>query len=62
MKGLDSLTSNINNLPFQVKWNKNKEYSYKKIKTFIDKFLETQQKTKESWKEIYLSKIRDLKI
>lgn len=62
VKGLNALTSNINNLPFQVKWNKNKEYSYKKIKTFIDKFLETQQKTKESWKEIYLSKIRDLKI
>lgn len=62
VKGLNFLTSNINNLPFQVKWEKNKEYEYKNIKIVLQKFLDTQQGPKPSWKETYLSQIRNIKI
>jgi hypothetical protein len=62
VKGLNILTSNINNLPFQVKWKRNKEYEYKNIKLVLQKFLDTQQGPKPSWKENYLSKIRNIKI
>jgi hypothetical protein len=40
IKGLSNLTPNINNLPFQIYWKKNKNFTYcdihKKIKIFID--------------------------
>ena len=40
IKGLSILTSNINNLPFQIYWKKNKIFTYeninKKIKLFIN--------------------------
>lgn len=62
VKGLKTLTQNINNLPFQVKWGKNKEYEYKNIKLVLKKFLETQQGPKPSWKETYLTQIRNIKI
>jgi len=62
VKGLESLTSNINNLPFQVKWCNNTKYKYKNIKKVINSFLDSQQGPKPSWKELYLQKIRTIKV
>ena len=59
VKGLSILTSNINNLPFQVKWDKNKTFNYKNINYCIQQFLDTIKKPKPSWKETFLINIRD---
>ena len=60
IKGLEILTPNINNLPFQVYWKKNKIYRYKNIKDVIKLFINCIQKPKPSWKEIFLSDIRTI--
>jgi len=60
VKGLSYLTANINNLPFQVCWNKNREFIYKKINERIKQFIDCLQKPKPSWQEIFISNIRTL--
>jgi hypothetical protein len=50
VKGLTILTPNINNLPFQVCWDKNRTFKYENIKLFID----CLQKPKPSWKETFI--------
>jgi len=60
VKGLTLLTPNINNLPFQVNWNLNREFKYENIKNKIKQFLDCLQKPKPSWKEIFMSNIRTL--
>lgn len=60
VKGLTLLTPNINNLPFQVCWNKNREFNYKNINEKIKMFIECLQKPKPSWKETFMSNIRRL--
>lgn len=60
IKGLSNLTSNINNLPFQICWNNNREYDYKKIEISVNMFIECIKKPKPSWKELFLNNIRDL--
>jgi hypothetical protein len=62
VKGLTSLTSNINNLPFQVCWNKNREFNYDKIDKKIGLFIECIQKPKPSWRETFLSNVRQLQL
>ena len=59
VKGLSILTSNINNLPFQVKWDKNRIFNYKNINYCIQQFLDAIKKPKPSWKETFLINIRD---
>ena len=59
VKGLTTLTSNINNLPFQVKWDKNRFFIYKNINCCVQQFLEVIKKPKPSWKETFLINIRD---
>lgn len=62
LKGLTSLSPNINNLPFQVKWNKNRIYTYRHIHLTVQQFIECLKKPKPSWQETFLCKIRnDLK-
>lgn len=61
VKGLTSLTPNINNLPFQVCWNKNRIFKYENINTKIKLFIDCLQKPKPSWKENFMSNIRTLK-
>lgn len=58
VKGLSFLTSNINNLPFQICWKKNKIFNYGKIKNKIKMCIECLQKPKPSWKEIFMEKMR----
>ena len=60
IKGLIKLTSNINNLPFQVNWNKNKIFTYENINKKIKLFIECLQKPKLSWKENFMINIRTL--
>ncbi len=60
VKGLSILTSNINNLPFQVCWNKNKNFRYNTITNIIKKFIDCLKKPKPSWKESFMLNIRTL--
>jgi hypothetical protein len=60
MKGLTHLKPNINNLPFQVCWNKNRIFKYENINKKIKMFINCLQKPKPSWKEAFISNIRTL--
>lgn len=62
LKGLTKLTPNINNLPFQVCWNKNRIFKYKNVKTNIKLFIDCLQQPKPSWKETFISNIKTLKL
>jgi len=46
LKGLNILTPNINNLPFQICWNKNRLFIYGKIKDKVKLFIDCLKKTK----------------
>ena len=60
MKGLTKLHPNINNLPFQVRWNKNKTFKYENINKKIKQLVDCLQTTTPSWKETFMSNIRTL--
>ena len=60
VKGLTILTPNINNLPFQVCWDKNRTFKYENIHKKIKLFIDCLQKPKPSWKETFMSNIRTL--
>ena len=62
VKGFTILTPNINNLPFQICWNKNREYKHKHIKTNIKLFAECLQKPTPRWKEKFMKNIRKLEL
>jgi len=62
VKGLTLLTSNINNLPFQVNWSKNRVFTYDNINKKIKLFIECLQKPKPSWKEVFMKNIRTIHI
>jgi len=60
VKGLTILTPNINNLPFQVCWDKNRRYKYENINKKVKLLLNCLHKPKPSWKETFMSNIRTL--
>jgi len=60
VKGLTILTPNINNLPFQVCWDKNRLFKYENIKKKIKLFINCLHKPKQSWKEVFMTNIRTL--
>jgi hypothetical protein len=60
VKGLSILTPNINNLPFQVCWDKNRDFKYENINKKIKQFIKCLQKPKPSWKETFMSNIRKI--
>jgi len=60
VKGLSILTPNLNNLPFQVCWNKNKTFKYENINKKIKLFIDCLQKPKPNWRETFMSNIRKL--
>lgn len=62
VKGLTELTPNINNLPFQVCWNKNRYFNYKNINENVKLLIKSLQKPKPSWKETFMSHVRELKL
>jgi len=60
VKGLSILSPNSNNLPFQVCWNKNRIYSYENINKRIIQFINCVKKPNPSWRETFMSDIRQL--
>ena len=54
IKGLNTLTSNINNLPFQIKWNDNRVFTYKPVKHRIRLFLSCIRRTNDSWTQKFV--------
>lgn len=62
IKGLNDIRPNINNLPFQICWDKNKEYKYKNIKKNIEQFMECLKQYKKSWKEEFINNIKLLNV
>jgi len=60
VKGLTTITPNSNNLPFQICWNKNRTFTYGSINTKIKLLIDSLQKPKQNWKEIFLTNIRTL--
>ena len=60
IKGLSELTPNINNLPFQVCWAKNKTFRYKNITENVKLLIDALQNPKPSWKEKFMSDVRML--
>jgi len=58
VKGLTLLTANVNNLPFQVKWNKNKIFNYENISKKVKLFIKCLQNSKQSWREKFMKNIR----
>jgi len=60
LKGLTILTPNINNLPFQVCWDKNRTFKYENINKKIKLFIDCLKKPRPSWKELFMSNIRTL--
>jgi hypothetical protein len=62
VKGLSVLTPNINNLPFQVNWSKNRKFKYEKINRKIKLFIDCLQKPNPSWKETFMSNMRKLEL
>jgi hypothetical protein len=60
VKGLTILTPNINNLPFQVVWDKNRVFKYENINKKIKSFITCLQKPNPSWKEIFMLNIRKI--
>jgi len=62
VKGLSKLTPNINNLPFQVCWNDNREISYGNITDKVKDFIKCIQKPEPSWSEKFLENMRSIKI
>jgi hypothetical protein len=62
LKGLTILSPNINNLPFQICWNKNRNFKYENIQIKIKSFIECLQKPKPSWKEIFMENMRSIQL
>jgi hypothetical protein len=62
IKGLKFLTSNINNLPFQICWDKNRDYIYDNINIKIKLFIDCLQKPKPSWRETFIENIRNISL
>jgi len=60
VKGLSILTPNINNLPFQVCWDKNREFKYENINKKIKIFINCLKKPKQNWKETFMKNMRSL--
>jgi hypothetical protein len=62
VKGLKILTPNINNLPFQVCWDKNRIFKYENINKKIKLFINCLQKPKPSWKETFMTNMRTINL
>jgi len=62
VKGLTILTPNINNLPFQICWDKNRSFKYENINKKVKQFIECLQKPRPSWHETFMSNMRTLHV
>lgn len=62
MLGINIITPNINNLPFQVKWKNNKEPIYKDIESRVKQFIRSINSPNKNWQEKFLDNMRKLTI
>ena len=60
LRGLTTLKSNNNNLPFQVCWNKNRTFNHDHISKKVQLFIDCMQQTKKSWREKFISNMHTL--
>jgi len=60
VKGLVELTSNLHNIPFQIKWNKNNRFVYGNIKDKSNMFLQCLKTPQSTWEEKFLRDIRQI--
>jgi hypothetical protein len=60
IKGLNILSSNNNNLPFQICWNKNREYNYNGILKSVGIFIKTLHNIKHNWKKNFIDNIKKI--
>lgn len=60
--GLKDIRKNLNNLPFQVKWNNNKVYSPRPIKNVIKDIVLCLYNEKLTWKQKLMSQMYKLKL
>jgi len=60
VKGLNYLTANSNNLPFQIKWSNNKLFTYENIKIKTRLLVKCFQKPIPSWQENFMLNIRTI--
>ena len=61
IKGLNKLYPNTNNLPFQICWEKNKDYKYDNITSKINLFINCLINTKKNWKDQFLCNFKKRK-
>ena len=60
VKGLNRIYVNNNNLPFQICWNKNRNYEYNGIKKSVCSLLSSFQKIKHNWKKNFIDNIKNI--
>jgi len=60
VKGLSKLTPNINNLPFQIRWDKNRNFVYGRINKKVELLLNALKKPPPSWSETFMTEIRKI--
>lgn len=60
LRGLSHIFPNINNLPFQVKWDLNKNFRYKSILSTIKMFTDLFIDLKIDWKTEFIKEIKQL--
>jgi hypothetical protein len=62
VRGLVSLTPNNNNLPFQIKWSKNKKYVHQPVQKMVKKVIDCISTPPMTWSEKFLFAIRKIEI
>ena len=60
VKGLTKLSPNINNLPYQVCWDKNRTYQYIPLHKVVQSFIDCLKVNNPGWKNIFMKSIETL--
>jgi hypothetical protein len=58
VKGLTTLYPNINNLPYQVCWDKNRTYQYRPLHRVVQLFIDCLKINNPGWKNIFMDSIK----
>jgi len=60
VKGLNVLSPNANNLPFQINWSKNREFTYRNVRERIRQFIRCYISKKQSSRERFIANMRNM--
>jgi len=60
LRGLSHLTPNINNLPFQINWSKNRKFRYQCVEDAVNKFISCVKNARPSWRETFIREMREM--